>query len=123
MPGDLIPLAVRIAVRNAVGGWGPYTARDIDDLFQSHGFLDFDEGVPDAGGVRRTRAAKYHARADFGSFDDVRRYLDLVDEVLDRYPEDSVDSAPVGSKLRRELARAGIARGATGRLELPGEEV
>lgn len=122
MPGDLILLAVRIALRKAVGGWGPYTARDIDDLFQSHGFLDFDDGVPDAGGVRRTTAEKYQARADFGSFEDARRYLDLVDEVLERYPEDAVESAPLGNKLRRELARAGVGRGATGRLELRGEE-
>src|SRR3990170_3528015 len=30
---ELIPQAVRIAVRNAVGGWGPYSVREIIDLF------------------------------------------------------------------------------------------
>ena len=33
---ELIPLAVRIAVRNAVGGSGRYTLRQIEDLFNSH---------------------------------------------------------------------------------------
>ncbi len=122
MSDDLIPLSVRIAVRNAVGGWGPYTVRAIDDLFQSHGFIDRDDGVPDAGGARRTTAEKYQARADFGSFEDARRYLDLVDDVLENYPEDAAEPAPDGKKLRRELARAGIVRGSMGRLELRGEE-
>jgi hypothetical protein len=122
MPDDLIPLAVRIAVRNAVGGWGPYTVRAIDDLFQSHGFIDRDDGVPDAGGARRTTAEKYQVRVDFGSFKSTRRYLDLVDEVLEHYPEDAAEPAPDGNKLRRELARAKIVRGPQGRLELLGEE-
>src|ERR1017187_8797854 len=29
-----------LGIRNAVGGWGPYTAREIDDLFNSYGFID-----------------------------------------------------------------------------------
>lgn len=42
--GELIPLAVRIALRNAVGGSGPFTVREIDDLFRSH---EFHRGGPD----------------------------------------------------------------------------
>lgn len=64
---NLIPLSVRIAVRNAVGGWGPYTAREIDDLFNSYGCTDSESEVPDAGGVRRTAAEGYQARIDFTS--------------------------------------------------------
>lgn len=120
MAGELIPLAVRIALRNAVGGWGPYTVREIDDLFNSYGFIDRQEDIPDAGGARRTAAEAYQARADFTSPEDARRYLELVDEVLEHYPEDAAEPDPAGQKLRRELRRVGITRGASGRLTLPG---
>ena len=45
---ELIPLAVPIAVRNAVGGSGPYTLRQIEDLFNSH---EFTAGLEEGGGV------------------------------------------------------------------------
>ena len=119
---DLIPIGVRIALRNAVGGWGPYSVREIDDLFRSHGFTEVDENVEDAGGERRTAAEKFHARIAFADLEQTRRYLDLVDEVLDHYPERPEAGGPpsgVGMKLRRELRRAGVSRGVSGRLELP----
>src|ERR1700691_3362763 len=107
MPEALVPLAVRIALRNAVGGWGPYTAREIDDLFNSYGFLDQDPNVPDACGVRRTAAERYQARIDFSSIDQARRYLRLVDEVLQNHPEDDQeDRNSPGQKLRLALRRA-----------------
>jgi TIR domain len=118
MARDLIPLGVRIALRNAVGGWGPYAVREIHDLFNSCGFLERAEDVEDAGGARRTTAEEYQARIDFASPDQARRYLELVDEVLEHYPEDAAEPDPVGTKLRRELRRAGIERGPSGRLEL-----
>jgi hypothetical protein len=37
---DFVPPPVRIALRNAVGGWGPYTVAEIVDLFNSHGFTE-----------------------------------------------------------------------------------
>jgi hypothetical protein len=118
MPEELIPLGVRIALRNAVGGWGPYSVREIDDLFNSHGFTAFDANVPDAGGARRSTAEGYHARIDFADPDQARRYLELVDDVLDNYPEDADEPSPVDDKLRGELRRAGVSRGVSGRLEL-----
>jgi hypothetical protein len=113
---ELVPPAVRIALTHAVGGWGPYTVREIDDLFNSYGFTK-TVVVPDAGGVRRTTAAEYQAAIDWVSRESARRYLDLVDEVLESYPEDVGDE--VGKRLRRALQRAGIRRGSSGRLELP----
>ena len=50
---ELIPLAVRIAVRNAVGGSGPYTLHQIEDLFNSH---EFTAGLGEGGGGSRGRA-------------------------------------------------------------------
>jgi hypothetical protein len=120
---DLIPIAVRIALRNAVGGSGPYTLREIDDLFNSHGFVEYDSDVADVGGDRRMRAEGYHVRVDFSSSDDARRYLDLVDEVLELWPEESSDPRDAGQRLQRELRRAEIVRDATGRLQLPGAEL
>ena len=61
MPEEIIPLAVRIVLRNAVGGSGPYTVCQIEDLFRSHGFLEREENVEDSGGVRRTTSDKHHA--------------------------------------------------------------
>lgn len=118
MPDDLIPVSVRIALRNAVGGWGPYAVREIHDLFNSHGFTDHDTNVADVGGARRSIAEGYQVRIDFSDPDQARRYLDLADEVLDNYPEDADEPSSVGDKLRRELRRAGVSRGASGRLEL-----
>lgn len=118
MLNDLIPVSVRIALRNAVGGWGPYSVREIDDLFNSHGFTDYDAQVPAVGGARRSTAEGYQTRIDFSDPDQVRRYLDLVDEVLDNYPEDADEPSAIGLKLRRELRRAGVSRGPSGRLEL-----
>ena len=80
MARDLIPLGVRIALRNAVGGWGPYAVREIHDLFNSYGFIERAEDLEDAGGARRTTAEEYQARIDFRSPDQARRYLELVDE-------------------------------------------
>jgi len=46
---ELIPLAVRIAA----GGSGPYTLRQIEDLFNSH---EFTAGLGEGGGGSQGRA-------------------------------------------------------------------
>jgi hypothetical protein len=114
---ELIPLAVRIAVRNAVGGWGPFTVGGIHDLFESHEFTERDESVA-AAGERRTAAEQFQARIDFESPDQARRYLDLISDVLDFYPADASEPGDSGRVLRRALSRAGLV-GADGRLRLP----
>jgi hypothetical protein len=119
---ELIPTAVRIALRNAVGGWGPYTVAGIDDLFNSYDFFDRDPEVPDAGGQRRTRAEEYQALIAVTSPRQARRYLSLVEEVLTFYPDNPQEQQGVGPQLRRRLRQAGIDWGASGRLELPGAE-
>jgi hypothetical protein len=117
---DLIPEAVRIALRNAIGGWGPYELRGIDDLFRSHGFTARSDVVDASGlGQRRTRGEAYNARIDFTMTDQAKRYLNLVEEVLENYPLDVAEPGPEGAKLRRALARAGITLGADGHLQLP----
>lgn len=118
--GNLIPIALRIAVRNAVGGWGPYTVREIVDLFNSHGFLDRDDLTEDFGGARRTTAEEFHARIDWNDPDHAQRYLDLVAEIIEQYPSGSLEPGSPGHALRRSLERGGfLALG--GRLELPGK--
>lgn len=119
MADDLVPIGVRIALRNAVGGWGPYTVREISDLFIGHGFTDYNGEVEDAGGARRTEAEAFQSRIDFADPDAARRYLELVDEVLEEYPEEAETPDPVGIRLRQALRRAGT-RSADGRLSLPG---
>jgi len=77
MHNDLIPLAVRIALRNAVGGSGPYSVRQIAELFDARDFTSRDPNTPDAGGERPTEAEARQSQIDFASSDQVRRYLDL----------------------------------------------
>ncbi len=113
-----IPQALRIAVKNAVGGWGPYSVRGIDDLFNSYGFTEVDPSIQDAGS-RRTAADRYQAKIDWSSPVQVRRYLDLVAEVLTNYPENP--PAPPnseGPRLRRVLRQLSIQPDDTGRLHL-----
>ena len=120
MSVDLIPPYVRMALRHAVGGWGPYTVREIDELFSSHGFSEHYGQLADVGGVRRTRAEAFHSRIDFSSSEQALRYLDLVDEVLEQYPESEDPPSKAGQDLRRAIRRVGIVRGISGRLHLPG---
>ena len=81
--------------------------------------MERDDDVADAQGERRTAAEAYHARIDFSSPDQARRYLELVEDVLEHYPEGAEEPDPVGSNLRKQLGRAGIVRGTGGHLELP----
>ena len=116
---DLIPPAVRIAVRNAVGGSGPFTVREIVDLFNSHEFTAQDREVAGAGGDRRATAEAFHSRIDWTSRDQAQRYLNLISDVLDRYPEEEDEPGSPGRVLRRALDRGRFVT-PDGRLVLPG---
>lgn len=105
---DLIPLAVRIALKNAVGGCGPFTVRQIDDLFNAHEFTDRDASVPNAGGERRTEAESYNARINWASPNQAQRYLDLLADVLDYYPTATDQPGSPGWKLRKALSDGGF---------------
>lgn len=116
--GDLIPLAVRIALLNAVGGSGPFTVREIDDLFHSHEFTEEDLTIEDAGGQRRSATEGYHARIDWSSPDQAQRYLNLVADVLDYYPAADEEPRSPGRKLRLALSHGDLVL-PDGRLRLP----
>lgn len=96
---------MRIALKNAVGGWGPYSVAEIVDLFNAHGFTERAD-VPDAGGARRTIAEEFQGAIDFSSPVQARRYLDLVEDVLEHYPEEGAERP--GIDLRRALRRAEV---------------
>jgi hypothetical protein len=103
-----IPDGVRVAVYNAMGGWGPYSVREIDELFRTYGFSETVE-LEDIGGVRRTRAEEYQRCIDWGDPDQRRRYLMLVEDVLSNYPDEDGAPSPIARKVRRALELANVA--------------
>jgi hypothetical protein len=105
---NLIPRAVRVAIRNAVGGSGPFTVSEIADLFDAHEFTVQDASVADAGGQRRTAVERFHARIDWASPEQAQHYLDLAADVLDRYPEEADRPGSPGRNLRRALTQGGF---------------
>lgn len=77
-----VPDALRIAVRNAMGGWGPYTAREIYEIFLTFGFSDTapveDDDIQ---GVRRQVAEAHLLAINWHDANHRKRLLMLVDEV------------------------------------------
>lgn len=116
-PRELVPLAVRYAVRDAVGGWGGFTVGEINDLFRVEGFVPAAESLPTSSGARRQEADAFHAAIDFTSPEQVGRYLRVVERTLDEYDTD--DGRERHERLTKALRRAGIERDTKGRLKLP----
>lgn len=89
-----------------MGGWGPYSVREISNLFEDHGFENAVPVEPEQG-VRRTTAAEHLEPIDWDDPNQRRRLLALIDEVLTNYPVEpnEPDRGP-GGRLRRSLARA-----------------
>ncbi|MCA1695152.1 MAG: hypothetical protein LC749_10695, partial [Actinobacteria bacterium] len=60
-----IPGGLRVAVYNAMGGWGPYTVRQIAELFLTYGFSETSDAAGDVGGARRSAAEAYQRCIDW----------------------------------------------------------
>ena len=124
---DLVPVRVRNAVTEAVGGWGLYTVSQIATLFADEEFKPSCEDIADHGGQRRTECEVYQAAIDFTSISESRRYLLVVDQIIRDHEaairaKDGLVAADLTNRLekvRGALARSGIRRGADGLLELP----
>ena len=114
---DLIPYQVRIAVRNACGGWGAYKVREIDELFIGHGFQPTTGPHEQQSGQRADEVECYHAAIDWSDAEQTERYLRLIEQVL----EDNYDAGlkETGDRLLKVLERAGISPDEKGRLRLP----
>ena len=114
---ELIPLAVRYAVRDTVGGWGLYSVAKIAELFEVEGFRPASQYKPTSSGARREEADRFHAAIDFTSPEQVGRYLRVVERILDDHDND--DGRSRHEYLTKVLGRAGIAPDSKGRLKLP----
>lgn len=114
---ELIPRAVRLAVTDAVGGWGIYRVREIADLFINEGFARYRDYVG-PGGQRRQEADAFQAEIDFSEPNQVARYLRVVEVILDDH--DNPESQETRQRLLKALARADIYPDARGRLSIPG---
>jgi len=100
-----VPRPLRRALIEAMGGWGPYTVREIEHVFEDHGFEGTADVEPEQG-VRRTTAAQYLATVDWDDDDQRTRLQAVIDEVLANYPTESAEPGELGERLRRALARA-----------------
>src|SRR5438309_7414252 len=100
-----IPDGLRVAMYNAMGGWGPYTVREIDELFRLYGFTQTTP-IDDVGGVRRTTAEEYQQRIDWSDPEQRQRYLMLVDDVMENYPDIDGKPSDTAKKVRRAIKLA-----------------
>jgi TIR domain len=64
--------------------------------------------IVNVGGERRTEAESYQRRIDWNDLDQRRRYLMLVDDVLENYPDVDGKQSPEAKKVRRALELAGL---------------
>src|SRR5205823_15083464 len=99
MSFEPIPEGVRVAVYNAMGGHGPYTVREIDELFKMYGFTATAD-IDDVGGERRKAAESFQRGIDWGNPEQRRRYLMLVEDVLENYPDVDGKPAAEAKKVR-----------------------
>lgn len=102
-PVEPIPEGLRVALREAMGGWGPYSVREIETLFETHEFHDHIQ-LEDVGGVRRTCAEEFQRCIDWSDAEQRRRYLMLVEEVLSEHDPDDARA----KNIRRALKIANI---------------
>lgn len=106
MSFEPIPEGVRVAVYNAMGGYGPYTVREIDELFKMYGFTETAD-VENIGGERRTAAESFQRCIDWSDASQRRRYRMLLDHVLENYPDFEGKPSAEAKKVRRALQLAG----------------
>lgn len=105
-PVEPIPEGLRVALREAMGGWGPYSVREIETLFETHEFHDHIQ-LEDVGGVRRTCAEEFQRCIDWSDAEQRRRYLMLVEEVLSEHDLCRKIPEPLWtSALRDDLMKA-----------------
>lgn len=101
-----IPVGLRIAVCDAMGGDGPYVVRQIKDLFRTYGFPETEPVTEDITGIRREVAESHQLAIDWGDLNQRRRYLMLVEEVLKKYPEKDGQSPKEARDIERALKLA-----------------
>lgn len=104
----LIPNPLRIAVRNAMGGNGPYVVRQIEDLFRTYGFSDAKPVTENITGVRREVAESHQLAIDWGDSNQKDRYLMLVNEVLREIPKTDGKSPKEARDIERALKLVGL---------------
>lgn len=100
-----VPEGLRVAVYNAMGGWGPYTVRQIEELFKMYGFTETSP-LNDIGGVRRTTVEEFQQQINWADPAQRQRYVMLVDDVLENYPDTDGKPHEVAKKVRRALQLA-----------------
>ncbi|MDA8331245.1 MAG: abortive infection family protein [Candidatus Dormibacteraeota bacterium] len=80
----VVSTRIRAAVRELLVEW---TLGTIGDLFESEGFKADPQHVPKVNGQRRSYVEKFYAAIDWTDWDQVRRYLRVVERVRDECTE------------------------------------
>lgn len=114
---ELIPRTVRNALRDAMGGWGPYKVDEVAELFEAYNFKPTKGEYDPLPGQRANEAERYQAAIDFTDVASVERYLRLAEEVIEANVGDERSSQR--ERLQKALKRVGIEPDESGRLQLP----
>jgi hypothetical protein len=87
-----------------MGGYGPYSVREIEDLFRTFGFEEKTDEIDEVSGVRRQMVEEYQRAIDWSDPDQRRRYLLLVEDVLENLPDlEDGKPDPQAKAIRRAL--------------------
>jgi hypothetical protein len=120
-PNDVFPFAVRSAVFESMAA---YTLAEIRTWFASEGFAEPSGLDLGQGQMRKTLVAAIDSTVDFADPGQVRRYLRVVERVLEQL-RDTAESTghewgtKQATKILRELGRVDVFADEHGRLVLP----
>lgn len=101
----MVSRRIRTAIREEFVGW---TLNTISDAFHAEGFSADTSYNPQVSGARRTYVEQFCANIDWTDWDDVRRYLRVVEAVFDNIDARLVNDPQYAQSIeenRRQLVQ------------------
>lgn len=98
MAKELISIKIRTSLRELLVGW---VLREIATEFESAGIQCDSSYIPPEVGQRRSSVEQYYHTLDFANANDARRFLSVLESVLNKQPRKLVDQPD--QKTQRNL--------------------